>query len=79
MEHQLRSVFTAYENFFRVFLCSSYVGFVPVSNLLDMYSLIWQGVFSSKFLFVTDTKSDVSCPAFEFIYILDIQLAKTIN
>ncbi len=36
------------------FLCSLYVGFVPVSNLLDMYCSIWQGVFSTKFLFVTD-------------------------
>jgi hypothetical protein len=44
------------KTFFRVFSCSSYVGFVPVSDLLDMYSLIWQGVFSSKFLFVTDPK-----------------------
>ncbi len=38
------------------FLCSWYVGFVPVSNLLDMYCSIWRGVFSSKFLFVTDPK-----------------------
>jgi hypothetical protein len=52
----LRLVLTAYKNFFRVFLCSSYVGFVPVSNLLDMHSSIWRGVFSSKFLFVTGPK-----------------------
>ncbi len=38
------------------FSCSSYVGFVPVSNLLDIYSSIQRGVFSSKFLFVTDPK-----------------------
>jgi hypothetical protein len=52
----LRLVLTAYKNFFHAFLCSLYVGFVPVSNLLDMYSLIWRGVFLSKFLFVTDPK-----------------------
>ncbi len=44
------------KTFFCVFLCLSYVCFVPVSNLLDMYSSIWWGVFSSKFLFVTDPK-----------------------
>jgi hypothetical protein len=44
---------------FCVFLFSSYVGFVPVSNLLDIYSSIWQGEFSSKFLFMTDTKSNL--------------------
>ncbi len=42
--------------FYRVFLCSSYVGFVPVSDLLDIYCSIWRGVFSLKFLFVTDPK-----------------------
>ncbi len=51
-----RLVLTAYENFFRVFLCSLYVGFVPVSNLLDIHCSIWGGVFLSKFLFVTDPK-----------------------
>jgi hypothetical protein len=44
------------KTFFPVFSCSSYVGFVPVSNLLDMYCLIWRCVFLSKFLFVTDPK-----------------------
>ncbi len=52
----LSSIFTAYENFFSCFLCSLYVGFVPVSNLLDVYCPVWQGVFSSKFLFMTDPK-----------------------
>ncbi len=44
---------------YRVFLCSSYVGFVPVSDLLDMYCLIWRGVFLSKFLFVTDPNQNL--------------------
>ncbi len=44
------------KTFFRVFSCLLYVGFVPVSDLLDMNSSIRQGVFSSKFLFVTDPK-----------------------
>jgi hypothetical protein len=44
------------KTFLCVFLCSLYVGFVPVSNLLDMYCSIWQGVFSLKFLFMTDPK-----------------------
>jgi hypothetical protein len=33
----VRSNLTVNENCFRVFLCSSYVGFVPVSDLLDIY------------------------------------------
>jgi hypothetical protein len=49
-------VLIAYKNFFSCFLSSSYVGFVPVSNLLGIYSSIWECVFSSKFLFVTDPK-----------------------
>ncbi len=44
------------KTFYRVFLCSSHVGFVLVSNLLDIYCSIWRGVFLSKFLFVTDPK-----------------------
>jgi hypothetical protein len=40
------------------------VGFVPVSNLLDMYCSIWRGVFSSKFLFVTDPKPKFGWRAF---------------
>jgi hypothetical protein len=35
------------KTFFRVFSCSSNVGFVPVSDLLVMYSSIWRDVFSS--------------------------------
>ncbi len=54
----LRSVLTAHENFFSCFFVFVVCRFciVPVSNLLDMYSSIWQGVFSSKFLFATDPK-----------------------
>ncbi len=52
----LSLILTAYKNFFPVFSCSSYEGFVPVSDLLDMHCSIWRGVFSSKFLFVTDPK-----------------------
>jgi hypothetical protein len=52
----LRPILTSYKNFFVCFSFSSYVGFVPVSNLLDIYCYIWQGEFWSKFLFVTDTK-----------------------
>ncbi len=61
----LRSVLTAYEKKNRVFLCSSYVGFVPVSDLLDKYYLIWRGVFLSMFLFVTDPKPKFGWRVFE--------------
>ena len=45
--------------FYRVFLCSLYVGFVPVSDLLDISSSIWGGVFSLKFLFVTEPNQNL--------------------
>jgi hypothetical protein len=60
----VRLVLTTYENFFHVFLCLLHVGFVPVSNLLDMYSSIWQGVLLSKFLFVTDPKPKIWLESF---------------
>jgi hypothetical protein len=47
---------TAYENIFLCLVFLLYVGFVPVSILLDIYCSIWQGEFSSKFLVVTDPK-----------------------
>jgi hypothetical protein len=50
---------------FFVFFCLSYVGFVPVSDLLDMFSLIWQGVFLSKVLFMTDPKPKFGWRVFE--------------
>jgi hypothetical protein len=52
----LRLILTVNKNFFCVFSCSSYVGFVPVSNLLDINWSIWWGEFLSKFLLVTDPK-----------------------
>jgi hypothetical protein len=57
----LSLILTAYKNpFFVFFSFSLYVGFVPVSNLLDIYCSIWQGVFSSKFLFMTEARSVIN-------------------
>ncbi len=51
------SMLTAYtKTFLLCFFVFVVVGFVPVSDLLDIYCSTWWGVFSSKFLFVTDPK-----------------------
>ncbi len=39
------------------FFLSSYVGYVPASNDLDIICFVWRCEFLSKFLFVTEEKS----------------------
>jgi hypothetical protein len=62
----------AYKPVFWYISISSYVSFVPVSNLLAIFILVWQFEFSPLFSFVTDTK-----PNFGWRLFIDPKPTKT--